>query len=137
MDRRLFLKGFFGSTLAATAMPSFLAAFTAPAEAAVEPKAALARVHENRLLAEILKKFEDTREHLVFGQYNDQLLRRTVSAYCNAFMQEFKSRGVIYDFLIVCDERNNPPDLIDSNGFGLLAAFKLGPTVKTFTIEFT
>jgi hypothetical protein len=133
IDRRTLLKGFFAVGLTAPIITHALNTLVPVAEA----KSALSKVHQRRIILEILKEFDWVQEHMVRGQTNTPLLRSQVLSHCDLTMERFRSKGGIYAYHIVCDERNNPPLLVESNGFGLDAMIRLDQDSKAFMIEFT
>ncbi len=78
----------------------------------------------------------DILEHSSMLELNDDFTRKKIFSimdeYCYANQQELG----IYDFRPVCDERNNPPKIIDENKLyaDLYLQFKLLPaTVRIFS----
>ena len=46
---------------------------------------------------------------------NTEFTRNRVLATLNPFFERIRAAEGVYDFLVVCDDRNNTPDTIDEN----------------------
>jgi hypothetical protein len=72
------------------------------------------RINVRRMFLYCEKAVRRTVKYLVF-EPNDFTTRTTVLSLLNPIFQRVKSTRGLYDYLIVCDERNNPPAVIDGN----------------------
>lgn len=72
------------------------------------------RINVRRMFLYCEKAVRRTVKYLVF-EPNDFTTRTTVLSLLNPIFQRVKSTRGLYDYLIVCDERNNPPSVIDEN----------------------
>lgn len=60
------------------------------------------------------KAVKNSMKFFVF-EPNTEFTRNRVLAVINPFFERIKSAQGVYDFLVVCDDRNNTPDTIDEN----------------------
>lgn len=72
------------------------------------------RINVRRMFLYCEKAVRRTVKYLVF-EPNDFTTRTTVLSLLNPIFQRVKSTRGLFDYLIVCDERNNPPSVIDNN----------------------
>jgi len=70
----------------------------------------LDKVGSRRMLVHIKQQIEDVLSNYIL-KHNDQLTRITISNDINTLLQELP----IYYYNVICDERNNSPDVIDNN----------------------
>lgn len=59
------------------------------------------------------------------GDYLDVVTRSKVVTTLDTAFQEYKERHYIDDFMMVCDEKLNPPSLIDQKGLCLKVIYKV------------
>jgi hypothetical protein len=74
------------------------------------------RINVRRLFLTI----EDTIQRAAKAQlfeFNDVITRSNFNNIVEPYLRDVKSKRGITDFLVVCDESNNTPDVIDSNQF--------------------
>ena len=72
------------------------------------------RVNVRRGFLYYEKAVKNTMKFFVF-EPNTEFTRNRVLATLNPFFQRVQAAEGVYDFLVVCDERNNTPDTIDNN----------------------
>ena len=72
------------------------------------------RINVRRMFLYLEKAVRKTIKYFVF-EPNTFSTRQNILAVLTPIFQRVKSTQGLYDFLIVCDERNNPPVVIDSN----------------------
>ena len=72
------------------------------------------RINVRRMFLYLEKAVRKTIKYYVF-EPNTFSTRQNILAVLTPIFQRVKSTQGCYDFLIVCDERNNPPVVIDSN----------------------
>ena len=80
----------------------------------LDESSAFNRVNVRRLFVTIEKVISESAMSFVF-QPNDKATRRRLSAMITPYLADVKSRRGIFDFLVVCDGRNNTPERIDRN----------------------
>ena len=74
------------------------------------------RVNVRRLFIVLEKSIASAAKFTLF-EFNDDFTRSQFTALVEPFLREVKGRRGIYDFLVVCDETNNTPQVVDSNEF--------------------
>jgi phage tail sheath protein FI len=72
------------------------------------------RINVRRLFLNLEKAVRDTVKYFVF-EPNTLLTRTRVINTLTPIFENAKNTEGVYDYLIVCDERNNPPAVIDNN----------------------
>ena len=55
---------------------------------------------------------------------------------CDPYLRNVQGRRGIYDFLVVCDDSNNTPDVIDRNEFQFEIYIKPARSINFITITF-
>ena len=50
-------------------------------------------------------------------EFNDVITRSNFVNVVEPFLRDVKAKRGITDFIVICDETNNTPDIIDSNQF--------------------
>ena len=79
---------------------------------------ALNNLHVRDTLITIEERIEDVLERYLF-QFNDASIRSQIETAVNLVMSEIKSAGGVYDYTVIMNDINNPPEVIDQN-FGIL-----------------
>lgn len=102
---------------------------------ALSTPSAFDRINVRRLFLEVEKRIGQLARGVLF-ELNDATTRTSFSASANSFLSEVQSKRGVTDFLVVCDESNNTPDVIDRNEF--VAELYLKPTrsINYITITF-
>ena len=72
------------------------------------------RVNVRRLFLYLEKRTRETVKYFVF-EPNTLFTRTNVINVLTPIFEDAKNNEGLYDYLIVCDERNNTPDVIDAN----------------------
>ena len=83
------------------------------------------RINVRRLFLNIEKRARALAEGILFEQ-NDSTTRGGFNASISSYLAEVQARRGVTDFLVVCDESNNTPEVIDRNEF--VAELYLKPT---------
>ena len=83
------------------------------------------RINVRRLFLNVEKRARGLAEGVLFEQ-NDEVTRGSFNASMTGYLQEVQARRGLTDFLVVCDESNNTPEVIDRNEF--VAELYLKPT---------
>ena len=68
-------------------------------------------------------------------EFNDEITRANFVNICEPFLRDVQSKRGLFDFLVICDETNNTPDVIDNNEFR--ADIFLKPTRSINFVELT
>ncbi len=72
------------------------------------------RINVRRLFLTLERATLRTMKYFVF-EPNTSFTRKRVKDTIEPIFEACKRRSGVYDYLIVCDDRNNPPDTIDNN----------------------
>ena len=83
------------------------------------------RINVRRLFLNVEKRAKGLAEAVLFEQ-NDSTTRGGFAASIGSYLSEIQARRGLTDFLVVCDETNNTPEVIDRNEF--VAELYLKPT---------
>tara|TARA_B100001939_G_scaffold54509_1_gene43668 strand:- start:4022 stop:6442 length:2421 start_codon:yes stop_codon:yes gene_type:complete len=94
------------------------------------------RINVRRLFLNVERRIGDLAKSVLFEQ-NDAITRSSFLGAANSYLAEVQARRGVTDFLVVCDETNNTPDVIDRNEF--VAELFLKPTrsINYITVTFT
>ena len=79
-------------------------------------QSAFDRINVRRLFLAIEKAIEVAARSQLF-EFNDLITRTNFLNIVEPYLRDVKAKRGIIDFLIVCDESNNTPDVIDANQF--------------------
>lgn len=74
------------------------------------------RINVRRLFIVLEKAISTAAKYTLF-EFNDDFTRAQFRNMVNPYLRDVKGRRGIYDFLVVCDSSNNPPEVIDRNEF--------------------
>lgn len=77
---------------------------------------ALDRINVRRLFLTIEESIERAARAQLF-EFNDVITRTNFINIVEPYLRDVKAKRGITEFLVVCDETNNTPDIIDSNQF--------------------
>ncbi len=83
------------------------------------------RINVRRLFLNVEKRARALAEGVLFEQ-NDTTTRSGFAASISSYLSEVQARRGLTDFLVICDESNNTPEIIDRNEF--VAELYLKPT---------
>ena len=103
---------------------------------ALASPSAFDRINVRRLFLNIEKRVEGLAKQVLFEQ-NDEITRSSFSSAVNSYMAEIQARRGVTDFLVVCDETNNTPDVIDRNEFVAELYIKPTRSINYVTVTFT
>jgi hypothetical protein len=92
---------------------------------ALASPSAFDRINVRRLFLNIEKRAKGLAEGVLFEQ-NDTITRNAFTASISSYLTEVQARRGVTDFLVICDETNNSPEVIDRNEF--VAELYLKPT---------
>ena len=74
------------------------------------------RINVRRLFLVLERAISTASKYYLF-EFNDQFTRSQFKNLVNPYLRTIQGRRGITDFLVVCDETNNTPQIIDSNQF--------------------
>jgi hypothetical protein len=103
---------------------------------ALSSPSAFDRINVRRLFLNIERRVDALAQGVLFEQ-NDTVTRSGFSSAVNSYLAEIRADRGLTDFLVVCDESNNTPSVIDRNEF--VADIYLQPTrsINFITITLT
>lgn len=93
------------------------------------------RINVRRLFI-VLEKAIATAAKFSLFEFNDQFTRAQFRNMVEPYLRDVKGRRGIYDFMVVCDERNNTPQVIDTNGFVADILIKPARSINFITLNF-
>lgn len=74
------------------------------------------RINVRRLFILLERVISRASRYQLF-EFNDSFTRAQFVSIVEPFLRQIQGRRGIYDFLVKCDEENNPPSVVDSNSF--------------------
>jgi hypothetical protein len=89
-----------------------------------------------RRLFNVLEKAIATAAKFYLFEFNDAFTRASFKNMVEPYLREVKGRRGVYDFLVVCDESNNTPEIIDSNQFVADIYIKPARSINFITLNF-
>ncbi len=102
---------------------------------ALATPSAFDRINVRRLFLAIERRIGNLAKNVLF-ELNDQTTRGTFFTTSNSYMSEVQAKRGVTDFLVVCDETNNTPDIIDRNEFVAEIYIKPARSINYITITF-
>jgi hypothetical protein len=102
---------------------------------ALKSPSAFNRINVRRLFIELEKNVANFSKFQLF-EINDEVTRSSFKAAVEPYLRGVQGRRGIYDFLVVCDETNNTPDVIDRNEFNAEIYIKPARSINFITITF-
>ena len=103
---------------------------------ALASPSAFDRINVRRLFLNVEKRVGNLAKQVLFEQ-NDEATRASFASAVNSYLNEVQSRRGVTDFLVVCDDSNNTPDVIDRNEFVAEIYIKPTRSINYITITFT
>jgi hypothetical protein len=102
---------------------------------ALATPSAFDRINVRRLFLAIQKRIGAVAKNVLF-ELNDETTRSTFFSTVNSYMGEVQAKRGVTDYLVVCDETNNTPDVIDRNEFVAEIYVKPARSINYITITF-
>ena len=102
---------------------------------ALSSPSAFDRINVRRLFIELEKNIARFSKFQLF-EINDEITRSAFKGACDPYLRNVQGRRGIYDFLVVCDDSNNTPDVIDRNEFQAEIYIKPARSINFITITF-
>lgn len=93
------------------------------------------RVNVRRLFIVLEKAIARASAATLF-EINDAFTRAQFRNMVEPYLREIQGRRGIYDFTVVCDETNNTPEVIDTNGFKGDIYIKPARSINTIQLNF-
>ena len=102
---------------------------------ALATPSAFDRINVRRLFLALERRIGSVARGVLF-EFNDTTTRNSFFSTVNAYMTEVQAKRGVTDFLVVCDETNNTPDVIDRNEFVAEVYVKPARSINYITITF-
>lgn len=93
------------------------------------------RINVRRLFIVLEKSISNFARYSLF-EFNDEFTRAQFVGKVEPFLRTVKGRRGVTDFYVVCDERNNTPEVIDSNNFVGDIYIKPARSINYITLNF-
>lgn len=94
------------------------------------------RINVRRLFLYMERSIEKLARYFLF-ELNDEITRSRFRGLVNSFLSEIQARRGVQDFLVVADNTNNTPDVIDRNEFVAEILVKPTRVIEFIKLTFT
>jgi len=94
------------------------------------------RINVRRLFLFLEKSIKKAARAFLF-EFNDAFTRSRFRGLVNPFLSQVQARRGVTDFLVVADESNNPPEVIDANEFNAEILIKPNRVIEFIRLTFT
>ena len=102
---------------------------------ALAQNSAFSRINVRRLFITIEEAIAKASRVILF-EFNDTFTREQFLGMVNPYMRDVQARRGVTDFLVVCDETNNPGQVIDNNEFRADVYVKPARSINFITLTF-
>ena len=102
---------------------------------ALAQNSAFSRINVRRLFITIEEAIAKASRTVLF-EFNDTFTREQFLGMVNPYMRDVQARRGVTDFLVVCDESNNPGQVIDNNEFRADIYVKPARSINFITLTF-
>ena len=93
------------------------------------------RINVRRLFLTIEQALQKAAEAQLF-ELNDQVTRANFVNIVEPYLRDVEAKRGLYGFLVICDETNNTPDVIDNNEFRADIFLKPAKSINYVTLTF-
>ena len=93
------------------------------------------RINVRRLFLTVEQALEGAANAQLF-ELNDSLTRSNFVNIVEPYLRDVQAKRGVYDFLVICDETNNTPDIIDNNEFRADIYLKPTKSINYITLTF-
>jgi hypothetical protein len=93
------------------------------------------RINVRRLFLTVEQALQRAAEAQLF-ELNDEITRANFINIVEPYLREIQAKRGLYGFLVVCDETNNTPDIIDNNEFRADIYLKPAKSINYVTLTF-
>jgi len=93
------------------------------------------RINVRRLFLTVEQALQRSAEAQLF-ELNDQITRANFVNIVEPYLRDVQAKRGLYGFLVVCDETNNTPDVIDNNEFRADIFLKPAKSINYVTLTF-
>ena len=94
------------------------------------------RINVRRLFLYLEKSIKKQARYFLF-EFNDEYTRARFRGTVNPFLSTVQARRGVQDYLVVCDETNNPPQVVDRNEFNAEILVKPARVIEYIRLTFT
>jgi phage tail sheath protein FI len=98
-------------------------------------QSAFDRINVRRLFLTIEQALQQAAKAQLF-ELNDDLTRANFVNIVAPYLRDVQAKRGLFDFLVVCDETNNTPDVIDNNEFRADIYLKPAKSINYVTLTF-
>jgi phage tail sheath protein FI len=93
------------------------------------------RINVRRLFLTVEQALKSAAESQLF-ELNNQTTRANFTNIVEPYLRDVQSKQGVFDFLVICDETNNTPDVIDNNEFRADIFLKPTRSINYITLTF-
>jgi len=93
------------------------------------------RINVRRLFLTVEQSLQRAAESQLF-EFNDQITRTNFVNIVEPYLRDIQAKRGLYDYLVICDETNNTPDVIDNNEFRADIFLKPAKSINYVTLTF-
>jgi hypothetical protein len=93
------------------------------------------RINVRRLFLTVEQALERSAQAQLF-ELNDEITRANFINIVEPYLRDVQAKRGVYDFLVICDETNNTPDIIDNNEFRADIYLKPTKSINYVTLTF-
>jgi len=93
------------------------------------------RINVRRLFLTIEQALEEAAKDQLF-ELNDELTRANFVNIVDPYLRDIQAKRGVYDYLVICDQTNNTPDVIDNNEFRAEIFVKPTKSINYITLTF-
>ena len=93
------------------------------------------RINVRRLFLTIEQALQKAAEAQLF-ELNDQVTRANFVNIVEPYLRDVEAKRGLYGFLVICDETNNTPDVVDNNEFRADIFLKPAKSINYVTLTF-
>jgi len=93
------------------------------------------RINVRRLFLTVEQALQKAAEAQLF-ELNDQITRANFINIVEPYLRDIQAKRGLYGFLVICDETNNTPDVIDNNEFRADIFLKPAKSINYVTLTF-
>ena len=98
-------------------------------------QSAFDRINVRRLFLTIEQSLERAAQAQLF-ELNDDLTRANFRNIVDPYLRDVQAKRGLIDYLVICDESNNTPDVIDNNEFRADIFLKPAKSINFITLTF-
>lgn len=102
---------------------------------AIQENSAFSRINVRRLFNMIKKAIGDASKYRLF-ELNDEFTRSSFKSEVDAYLDNIRALGGVYDFRVVCDTTNNTAQVIDNNQFVATIYIQPARSINFITLNF-